>query len=60
MKVRERHISLFFRVLGKVSYDIQGVHGPLDSFQHLQGPLDTLYFQDNLHNVVFDGKSSSP
>ena len=32
-----------FRVMGKVSYEMQGVQGPLDSLQGYQGPLDTLY-----------------
>ena len=29
--------------MGKVSYEMQGVQGPLDSLQGYQGPLDTLY-----------------
>ena len=31
-----------FRVLGKVSFEIQGLQGLLDSFQGFQEPLDKL------------------
>ena len=57
MKVRERHILGGLRVLGKVSYEIQGFQGPLDSFQGFLGPLDTLHLQDKLVSY-FHSKSN--
>ena len=57
MKVKQKVLFWVFRVLGKVSFEVQGFQGPLDSFQCFRGPLDTLKLQDKLVSY-FHSKST--
>ena len=47
-----------FKVLIKVSYEIQGFQGPLNSFQGFQDPIDPLHLQNKLASY-FHSKSST-
>ena len=56
-KSHRKEFFRVFRVLGKVSQEIQGFQAPLNSFQDFQDPLDTLHLQDKLV-LCFHSKSS--